>query len=126
MTNPTPLNSQPDLVRNIAIDILLTLVTCGIYNIYIQYKQIQALNILLNQEKYQFVTWALLTLVTCGIYHLYHEYRMSDDLCRLVSPQNPNGSEPILCLVVSLLGAPIVADAIQQSRINQLFGNNKL
>jgi len=120
------MNSQPDLVRNIAIDILLTLVTCGIYNIYIQYKQIQALNILLNQEKYQFVTWALLTLVTCGIYHLYHEYRMSDDLCRLISPQNPNASEPILCLVVSLLGAPIVADAIQQSRINQLFGNHKL
>ncbi len=111
-------------VRNITLDIILTILTCFLYNIYIQHKQMEALNDMLGTKKYDFLSWLLLTIVTCGIYHVYHEYRMSDDLARMV----PGAStmEPIISIVLAIAGLHIITDAIQQSHINRHYGNNEL
>lgn len=107
-------------VSSIVFDIIVTLVTCGIYNLFIQNRQINALNYLLNQAKYSFWKWFLFTIITCGIYHIYHEYLMAGDINSLIEDKSPNFQPMILLLAV--FGLPIVADAIMQSKLNKHFG----
>jgi hypothetical protein len=111
-------------VRNIALDLILALITCGLYNIYVQYKQIEALNEIVKSEKYNFMTWLLLTIVTCGLYHIYHEYRMTEDLVKNVAGTSPQ--EPLISLVLACFGLSLIVDAIQQTHINRHYGSHDL
>ena len=115
---------QSDHVRNIGIDILLTLVTCFLFNIYIQYRQILALNEMTHPERYSFLKWFCLTIITCGIYHFYHEYRKSLDICEVTGKDN--SSDPIVHLLLAIFGLGIVVDALQQIEINKYFGNEAI
>lgn len=116
--------TNPEHVRNIALDIVLTLLTCGLYNIYIQYRQMLAVNDMLGTRKYDFFNWAVFTLITCGIYHVYHEYRKTEDIMRHV--ERPNSNEPIISIVLAIFGLFIVIDAIQQTHINHYYGSDSL
>lgn len=113
-----------DHIRNIATDIILTLITCGIFNLYIQHRQIQSVNEMLQEDKYSFVSWFLLTLVSCGLYHIYHEYRKSGDIAQAIGDTSSN--EPLINVVLTVIGFSIVADAIQQSQINKYYGKANL
>lgn len=112
-----------DHIRNIAIDILLTLLTCGLFNLVVQYKQIRAVNYMVREERYSFGMWLLLTLVTCGLYHIYHEYRKSSDIAAVTGRPE---TEAVVNLILTIFGLSVVADAIQQSQINGYFGSTQL
>ncbi|MBI1862036.1 MAG: DUF4234 domain-containing protein [Deltaproteobacteria bacterium] len=111
-------------VRSIGWDILWTVLTFGLYNVYIQSRQIHALNAMLRQDKYGFWSWALFTILTFGLYQIYHEYRKSKDLVALVP--GVNDMEPILNVALSCCGFHIVADCLQQTHINQFYGSTSL
>lgn len=111
-------------IRNITRDLIITLLTCGIYNLYIQHRQMVAVNAILKEQKYSFWSWFLLTLGTCGLYHIYHEYRKSSDL--VLAMKDLSSNEPIACLVLTMFGLSFVSDAIQQSHINRYYGCTKL
>lgn len=111
-------------VRNIAVDIILTILTCFLYSFYVQYKQIDAVNDMLKENKYSFVTWFLFTIITCGLYHIYHEYRKSTDVARVL--KKDEGSAGLTAVVLTVFGLSIVCDAIQQSEINNYYGNQRL
>ncbi|MGF1509567.1 MAG: DUF4234 domain-containing protein [Myxococcota bacterium] len=100
---------------------MLTLITCGLFNFFVQYKQMRAINAMLQQERYHFLPWLLLTFVTCGLYHIYHEYRKSTDVARALGDESSN--EGLIALILSVFGLVIVVDAIQQSQINRYFGS---
>jgi hypothetical protein len=106
----------------VAESIILSLVTCGIYNAYWNYRQFGAMNALLGRDEYQFAKWMILTLVTCGIYHVYTEYRMGQDLQGYLREHkletNPNLATT--GLVLSCFGMTILCDAIYQYEINKL------
>lgn len=123
-TTPPAVLNHSEHVRPIVWDLIWTLLTCGLYNLYIQYRQILALNQMLGAQKYDFVPWLLFTICTCGLYHIYHEYRMSEDIVKLFPSADKN--LPILTVVVAGLGIPMVADAIQQTYINRFYGNEKV
>ena len=108
-------------IRPIFWDIVCAILTCGLFNIYIQKKQMIALNEMLKQPKYSFGNWLLYSILTCCIYHIYHEYRMGTDIALCNKEANPN--LPLVCLGLSLFGFTIVADAIQQFHINQYYGH---
>ena len=108
-------------VRNIALDLVLTLITFGLFSLRVNYCQMRTLNHMLKEEKYSFLIWILLTMITFGLYHIYHEYRKSMDISKILN--EPHSNEPILSVILTIFGFWIVADAIQQSRINQYFGN---
>lgn len=116
--NPSP------HVRNIMLDIILTLITCGLFNIYINAKQIDAVNDILKEKKYDFTRWLIYCIISCGIYHLYHEYRMSDDLARSVP--GVSSHEPMITIVLLVLSLFPAVDAIQQSHINRYYGSTAL
>jgi hypothetical protein len=116
--------SSSEHIKNIAVCIVLTLVTCGIYNLYWQYQQMLTVNELLQEDKYNFWFWLLLTLVTCGLYHVYHEYRLSEDIAKVCRPGQKN--DGLISLVLSIFGLSIVVDAIQQAHINSYYGHDGL
>ncbi len=120
MTTDKPLSSEHQL--EIATGIVLSLVTCGFYNIYWNYRQFQALNQLLGREEFKFVPWLLLSLVSCGLYHIYYEYKMGSELHLWLKANGHESNQnlPIMGLVLSCLGLTIIADAVYQHEINKL------
>lgn len=118
------LRAAPDYIRSIPVDIILTVVLCGLWNIWIQARQMRALNYILGTPKYNFWMWLGLCLITCGLYHIYHEYRMSRDLAFALN--TPESQNPVIHLVLSFFGLSLIVDALQQSEINRYFGNHDL
>jgi hypothetical protein len=120
MENPKPLASEFQM--GITAGIILSLVTCGIYNIYWNYRQFKALNYLLGREEYRFAQWLLLSIITCGIYHVYYEYKMGSDLLRYFKQTGTEINEnlALIGLVLSCLGLTVIADAIYQHELNRL------
>jgi DNA-directed RNA polymerase subunit RPC12/RpoP len=108
----------------IVTDILLSLVTCGVYQLFWQARQMKALNYLLGEERFSFLKWLLLTLVTCGIYHIYYEYVMARSIneVQLDLGIRVSGELPLLSVLLSIFGISIAADAIQQHEINKICG----
>jgi uncharacterized membrane protein YjgN (DUF898 family) len=117
--------AAPEYVRSVPVDIILTLVTCGLWNIWIQARQMRAVNFMINRQKYNFWAWAGLTLITCGLWHIYHEYRLSSDISMALG-KGPSDVGPILHLLLSIFALSIIADALQQAEINTYFGNTDL
>ena len=115
---------ENDHVRNIGLDIVLSLVTCGLFYIYWQYRQILALNEMTHPGRYNFVKWIAFTILSCGIYHIYHEYRKSLDICKTTGESDSN--DAIIHLLLALFGLSIVADALQQAEINKFFGHESI
>jgi hypothetical protein len=107
---------------DIAVGIILSIVTCGLYNIYWNYREFEAMNKLLGREEYNFWAWLILSIFTCGIYHIYYEYKMGSDLYVYMKEQglevNPN--LPMLGLILSIFGLTIIADAVYQHELNRL------
>jgi hypothetical protein len=108
---------------SIVKDIILSIITCGIYYLFWQAREMGAVNYLLEDEKYNFWKWLLLTIITCGIYHIYYEYILAQSIMevqrRLGRPVS--GNLHILSVILAIVGLNIVADAIQQDEINRLF-----
>lgn len=107
--------------KNIAVCVILTLVTCGIYGLYWLYCMVEESNVLTSRpEAASGGMVILLSIVTCNIYHLYWLYRTGEELDRLrVDRGGLPGHLGVLYLVIDLLGFGIVAYALLQSELNE-------
>ncbi len=107
---------------SIGLYLLLTLVTFGLFNLYWNYRQMQACNDLLGRREFGYWSWLLLTLVTCGIYHLFYQYKMGAAINEIQSHQGLPVTEglPVLSVVAAVLGVGVVADCIHQYEINRI------
>jgi hypothetical protein len=119
------MNSLPNSEhqRNVALDLVLTILLCGLWNLVVQNAHCKTMNYLLKQEKYSFWKMYIFSILTCGIYFIYHEYQKANDFMQL-SGSNDN-SDPILAVVLSIVGLNFVYDAILQTKINELLANPK-
>lgn len=114
---------MPITKRNIAVAVILSIITCGIYGIY--------WFIVLTDESKQAsndVTGAtggvafLLTLVTCGIYGFYWAYKQGEriDNARMMRGIPAGGSSNILFLILQIFGLGIVNYIIMQDALNKI------
>lgn len=125
-TNPNPQGQgDPDLSsggplllqrRSVALCIVLTLITCGLYGLYWMYR----LNNELNQTAgvWPYTSGGLvviLHLITCGIYGIYWNYRMGQNVSRLTG----DNYSAIVFLVFSLFGFSIISMALMQDTLNR-------
>lgn len=107
--------------RNIALGIILTLVTCGIYGWYWFVCMTDDVNAVAGeQEATSGVVALLLTIVTCGIYGLYWAYKCGEKLDKAKTDRGlPASNGGILYLILFLFGG-IIAYALIQNELNKL------
>lgn len=107
---------------SIPVHLILTLITCGIFNLYWNYKQMEACNYLLKRQEFRFAHWILFSILTCGIYHIFHQYKMGAAIVEIQRNTNKNifDSLPLISCLVTIFGLSIVVDCIHQHEINKI------
>ena len=104
--------------RSIVAAIILSLVTCGIYQYYWMFKMNEEVNVLASEPAATSGGLVILfTLLTCGIYGIYWSYKMGERCDRIKG--SDNGSSAILYLILTLLGFGIVTFCLIQDTINK-------
>lgn len=107
--------------RNIAVCIILSLVTCGIYSIYWLICLADDTNCVAGVEGTSGGMVFLFTLLSCGIYGLFWMYKQGEKLDMAKNAQGiPSSNSGILYLILGILGLGIVSYALMQDSINKL------
>ena len=103
--------------RNIAVCIILSIVTCGIYGILSN-----DTNTVSNAENATSGGVAfVLSLITCNIYGLYWAYKQGEKIDKAKTDRGiPSSNSGILYLILCLFGLGIVAEALMQNELNSL------
>ena len=119
-----PLSAEDErrYYANVPLYLVLTVVTAFVFNLYWNYRQMQACNDLLDRDEFSFLTWLLLCIVTCGIYHLFYQYKMGAAINEIQEIRDLPVTEnlPVLSVIAAILGVGIVADCIHQFEINKI------
>ncbi len=107
--------------RSIAVCIILSIVTCGIYGLY----WIICLNNDANTASNTFGTSGgmviLLTIVTCGIYGIYWSYKQGEKIDAAKKSRGmDSGNSGVLYLILTIFGFGIIAYALMQNELNKL------
>ncbi len=109
--------------RNIALCIVFSLITCGIYAIYWFICLTNEVNDAADVEGTSGGMAFLFTMITCGIYSFYWAYRQGEKLEKAKSDKgmsNGSGSLSIVYLLLCIFGLGIVAYGLMQNELNQL------
>ena len=120
--NPMP-NRPYIQKRNLAVCIILSLVTCGIYGIYWLICLVNDINTVsghTNDTSGGMVF--LLGLVTCNIYLFFWMYQAGGKIDQAKAMNGiPGGNDSgVLYLVLGVLGLGIVSYALMQNELNQI------
>lgn len=108
--------------RNIALYIILTIVTCGLFSIYWQICLVNDLNSASDQPNdTNGITVFLLGLITCGIYDYYWMYKAGDKVSRIKHKlgETDSGNYGILYLILQLLALGLINLCLIQNEINK-------
>lgn len=110
--------------RSIALSIVLSIVTCGIYSIY----WFVVLTDEINHEKLEYagelsgIACFLLALITCNIYGIYWAYKTGEKLDTVKAERGvlTGRDSNILYLILELLGFNVIVLALAQNEMNKL------
>ena len=106
--------------RNIAVCIILSIVTCGIYGIYWFIVMTDDVNSLSDEKTASGGTAFLYSILTCGIYMLYWNYKMGQRMAEVGKKYNKSiNDNSVLYLVLSIFGLGIVNYCLIQSDLNK-------
>lgn len=106
--------------RNIAVSIILSILTCGIYAIYWFIVITDEAREVSGDESAPSGGIAfLLTLVTCGIYGIYWAYKIGKSMS-IAKEKNgmPADDNAVLYLILELIGFNIIVSALVQNDLN--------
>ena len=109
--------------RSIGLNIVLSIVTCGIYFIYWFITLTNDVNTASNhsQDGTSGGVAFLLSLVTCGIYGYYWAYKQGEKINEAKAMRNMPADNPnVLYLILSIFGLQIVVYALAQSELNKM------
>ena len=108
--------------RDIALSIVFTIITCGIYGIYWFICLTDEMNDASGQTDTSGGLAFVFNLITCGIYGIYWGYRMGDKLnqARQLRGLPTDSSSSILYLILMIFGLGIVAYALMQNELNKM------
>lgn len=120
-TNTTTNTNRPVITeRNIAIAVILSFVTCGIYGLYWLIVMTDESNSVSDEKTASGGMTILLTIVTCGIYMIYWNYKMGQKMYTAGKRYNlPIADNSILYLILSLFGLSIVNYCMIQNDLNR-------
>jgi hypothetical protein len=108
--------------RNIALCIVLSIVTCGIYGIYWFVVMTNDVKTAANDTELASGGLAFfLTLITCGIYGIYWAYKMGELMSIAQQKRNlPVKDNAIIYLILEIFGLAIVNYILIQNDLNTI------
>ena len=112
--------------RDVAVAIILSIVTCGLYGIYWFIVMTDDVKVVSDDNAMPSGGISLLlTIVTCGIYGIYWAYKMGE-LMKIAQEKNglPAKDNAVLYLILELFGFGIIVSALVQSDLN-VIANTK-
>lgn len=105
--------------RDIAMAIVLTIVTCGIYGFYWMYCLNDEIKQLSGDVESPDGTMVIVfSIITCGIYSLFWYYKMGENCDKIKGGSNTS----IIYLVLGIFGMGIVNYCLIQDTINKTIG----
>ena len=106
--------------RSVALCIVLTIITCGIYGLYWMVCLTDDSTEVTGMGRTSGGMALVFSLITCGIYSIYWAYKMGEKLDMARAQRGvPTGSLSIVYLVLSLFGLSIITFALIQSELNK-------
>ena len=113
---------QRDHALSIPLYLVLSLLTCFLFDLYWNYRQMQACNDLLGREEFHYWLWLFLCVITLGIYHFFYQYQMGKAIVEIQRRRGREVTEglPILSVAATLIGFGVVADSIHQLELNRI------
>lgn len=111
--------------REIALCIVFSIITCGIYGLYWLYQLTENVNTLdPDPNSMSGGMVILLCIITCDIYGWFWMYKQGERLDKLKAARGlPSGNLNIIYLLLGIFGLAIVSYALMQNEINQLIEN---
>ena len=108
--------------RNIAVCVILSIVTLGIYGIYWMIVLANDVNTVSeNPNGTSGVIVFLLSLVTCGIYYWYWSYQAGGKLYEAKQQKGIGGDNmAVVYLILCVVGLSIVTECLIQNERNKL------
>lgn len=106
--------------RNIAMCIVLSIVTCGIYGLYWYICLTDDTNTASNAEGPSGIIALLLTLVTCNLYSIYWGYKQGEKIDAAKQSRGMESSDSKILYLVLCLFIPIVAWVLMQNELNKM------
>lgn len=107
--------------RNIAVCIILSIVTCGLYGIYWFIVLSDDANTASGTQGTSGGMAFLFTLITCGIYGLYWMYKQGEKIDYAKSQRGiPSSNSGVLYLILGIIGLSIISYALMQNELNKL------
>ena len=107
--------------RDIAMNVVLTVVTCGIYGLVWFVQITNDMRKASGDETLKGGMDLLLGIITCGIWYIYWAYKMGQAATKALEKANlPTNDNAILYLVIQLFGLSIVNYALIQNDLNKI------
>ena len=112
--------------RDLVLNIILTIVTCGIWGIIWEVQIADDIKLLTGEESLvSGIVLVLLSLVTCGIYFIFWVYNAGNKLELVKAAYGlPTESKGLVYVVLSIFGFSIVALALMQNDLNTVADIN--
>lgn len=122
---PTPSYGNSGLeTKSIAMCLLLSFITCGVYYFIWIYKIADTINRLAARDRQEGgaspIAAVLFTLFSCGIYQIYFYWKEESTVTRLKSAWNQDNSNTVLVVILGIF-FPIAALCILQDQVNSLI-----
>lgn len=104
--------------RNIALCVVFSFLTFGIYGIYWFVKMTDELNSHAQTKTAGGGTAFVYSILTCGIYSFYWYYMQGKKVDEING--NPNGNTGLVYVILAIFGLGIVSYCMMQSEINKI------
>lgn len=106
--------------REIVMLVVLSVVTCGLYLLVLQYKIGREINAHLGEDRIHPGLDILLTFLTCGLWVFYMMYRYPTDLQEMLREEGEPAKDLVLpCLFFTFMGLHVVSLLILQGELNR-------
>lgn len=113
----------PQSKKNIVLQVVLSVVTCGIYMLCWFYTLAEDINSLCRKqgqkEPFEPVLVVILSVITCGLYGIYFFWKAGKSVAKLQYDDYTTGDDSALLAIVAIFAA-IVSCAILQNTLNEI------